>query len=331
MALTAPGPRGTPRRAVFDLLQGYVLCSVLASLDNAGVLVRLQDTGLRVEDVGGNRQLARDTLYYLADRGLVVPDGDLFQLTPFGEELLRDKGFILWVAGGFGLPFVRFGDLVAGTHHYGRDISRDGRLVAVSSADLGMDNLRPYVMSVLSEISVRKVADFGCGNARNLIGICRACDADGLGVDISPEAIAEANQEVDREGLGDRITLTLADASDPAAIPGLETVDLIVGFFFMHEVLGKGLDAFIEFLRGLAARLPSGAYVLAAEVEPPFRDRAAQEVFTPEFTLIHAMMGQGLLTEEGWSDAFRKGGFEIRRTVRPHIPGGLLLLAQKAG
>ncbi|MFD1048908.1 hypothetical protein ACFQ1S_26925, partial [Kibdelosporangium lantanae] len=130
MALTAPGPRGVPRRAAFDLLQGYVLCSVLASLDDAGVLVRLQETGLRVEDVGGNSQLARDTLYYLADRGLVRPDGDVYRLTPYGEELLLDKGFILWIAGGFGVPFLRFGDLVAGTHHYGRDISRDGRLVA---------------------------------------------------------------------------------------------------------------------------------------------------------------------------------------------------------
>jgi hypothetical protein len=36
-----------------------------------------------------------------------------------------------------------------------------------------------------------------------------------------------------------------------------------------------------------------------------------------------------LLSEEGWCEAFRAGGFEVKRTVHPNIPGGLLLLAQR--
>jgi hypothetical protein len=321
--------RGVPRRPAFDLLQGYILCSVLASLDDAGVLRTLVDKGLRVEDVGGNWQLARDTVYYLVDRGVLAPDGDTYRLTHFGAEVVRDHGYIMWIAGGFGEPFLRFGELVAGTHAYGRDISRDGRLVAVSSADLGREDLKPYVAALLKEIRFTRAADFGCGNARNLMEICQANDADGLGVDISPAAVAQARQEIDRGNRGDRITVVEADASDVSTIAGLETVDLVVGFFFMHEVLAKGLDAFIEYLRSLARRLPAGAHVLAAEVTPPDRDTACPEVFTPEFTLIHAMMGQGLLSREGWCDAFVKGGFTVRRTVRPNIPGGLLILAQK--
>ncbi len=321
--------KGVPRRPAFDLLQGYILCSVLASLDDAGVLDTLEERGLRVEDVGGNAQLSRDTLYYLVDRGIVAPDSGLYRLTPYGTELLADRGYVYWIAGGFGEPFWRFGQLVAGTHKYGHDIVRDGRIVAVSSADLGRDDLRPYVHSVLSRIEYKKAADFGCGNARNLIGICGIKNAEGLGVDISPEAIGEARQEVEKAGLGQSITVVEADASDAAAIPELESVDLIVGFFFMHEVLEKGLEAFVAYLQGLHRRLPVGAHILAAEVTPPERDRAGAETFTPEFTLIHALMGQGLLSEEGWRDAFVRGGFEIKETIRPNIPGGLLLLAQK--
>ncbi|MFF4412596.1 SAM-dependent methyltransferase [Streptosporangium sp. NPDC001559] len=321
--------RGIPRRHSFELLEGYIMCSVLASLDDLGVLDILEEKGLRVEDVGGNLQLARDTVFYLVDRGVLAPDGDVYRLTGYGRELLRDRGYIFWIAGGFGEPFWRFGELVSGKSKYGKDISRDGRIVAVSSADLGLEDLKPYVHSLLSEIEFTRVADFGCGNARNLIGICGLKDADGLGVDISADAIAEARREVAKDGLTERITVVEADASNAAAIPGLESVDLVVGFFFMHEVLEQGLDYFISYLRGLAERLPAGAHVLAAEVLPPQRDRACPETFTPEFTLIHALMGQGLLSEEGWSDAFRQGGFEIRKTVRPNIPGGLLLLAQK--
>jgi SAM-dependent methyltransferase len=321
--------RGMPRRPAFDLLEGYIMCSVLAALDDAGTLAKLADRGVTIQEVGGNAQLARDTVLYLADRGVIAPDGDRYQLTHYGRELVRDKGYILWIAGGFGEPFRRFGELVAGTHHYGTDISRDGRIVAVSSADLGMEDLRPYVHSILSEIEYKRAADLGCGNARNLIGICAIKNAEGIGVDISPAAVAEARRELEKDGLTDRIEVYEADASDAAALPRLEEVDLVVGFFFMHEVLGKGLNAFIEFLRGMAARLPIGAHVLAAEVLPPERDRACPETFTPEFTLIHALMGQGLLSEEGWCEAFRAGGFEVKRTVHPNIPGGLLLLAQR--
>ncbi|MBC3840154.1 methyltransferase domain-containing protein [Streptacidiphilus sp. 4-A2] len=321
--------RGMPRRPAFDLLEGYIMCSVLASLDDAGTLELLAERGITIDEVGGNHQLARDTVLYLADRGVVAPDGDRYQLTHYGKELLRDKGYIYWIAGGFGEPFWRFKELVAGTHHYGHDIVRDGRIVAISSADLGLEDIKPYVHSLLSEIDYTRAADLGCGNARNLIGICGIKGAEGVGVDISPEAVAEARQEVAKAGLEGKIQIYEADASDASALPRLEEVDLLVGFFFMHEVLGQGLDAFIEFLRGVAARLPIGAHVLAAEVLPPERDRAYPEAFTPEFTLIHALMGQGLLSEEGWCDAFRKGGFEIKKTIRPNIPGGLLLLAQR--
>ncbi|MDQ2837747.1 MAG: methyltransferase domain-containing protein [Actinomycetota bacterium] len=320
--------RGIPRRHAFELLQGYILCSVLASLDDAGVLDKLENDGLQVADVGGNAQLSRDTLYYLVDRGVVYPDGDTYRLTGYGKELFHDRGYIFWIAGGFGLPFLRFGDLVAGTHHYGTDISRDGRVVAVSSANLGYDDLKPYIHELLKEIDYTKVADLGCGNARNLIGIAQAKGAAGIGVDIDAEAIAEANKEIDNEGLTGKIKAVLADASDPAAIPELESVDLLVGFFFMHEVLGQGLDAFIAFLRGLSARMPKGAHILATEVQPPSRDRACPETFTPEFTLIHALMGQGLLDEDGWRDAFDRGGFDIVKTEHPNIPGGLILVAR---
>jgi len=327
----AIGTRGTPRRDAYEYIQGYVLCSVIAGLDEMGVLDQLRENGLSPDQLGGNRFLAASTLRYLSDRGIVHPDGDVYRVTQYGAELLGDSGYIFWVAGGFGFPFHRFASLASGKSAYGKDVSRDGRLVAIASAELGREDLKPYVEELLTGIEFKRAADFGCGNARNLIGICRAAGAEGLGVDISPEAIAEARLEVGREGLEDRIQVVEADASDASGIPGLESVDLIVGFFFMHEVLEKGRDEFVRYLCSLADRLPDGAHVLAAEVTPPVRDRAAQEVFTPEFTLIHAMMGQGLLSEEGWCQAFREGGFAIERTVHPHIPGGLLLLARKNG
>jgi cyclopropane fatty-acyl-phospholipid synthase-like methyltransferase len=317
------------QRPAFKLLHGYILCSVLAAMEDARMLEKLQENGIRADQIGGNGMLAERTLLYLSQRGIVELVADRYQLTPFGAAVIRDRGHISWIAGGFGEPFRRFGELLRGTAKYGSDIVRDGRIVAVSSHTLGKEDLQPYVMSLLQEIPFDRVADLGCGSARFLINLCRERGTGGVGVDIDQDACKEAETELAAADLADKVTIIEADASDASAIPELASVQLVVSFFFLHEVLGKGYDALINFLRDLSAMLPAGAHVLAAELAPQADDRANEQVYAPEFSLIHALMGQDLLGEEGWSEAFAKGGFVVRRIIEPNIPRGLLILAQK--
>ena len=86
----------------------------------------------------------------------------------------------------------------------------------------------------------------------------------------------------------------------------------------------------MAFLRRLAARLPDGSYLLAAEVQPPRSDEPVGERFTPEFTFVHAMMRQSLLLAEQWREALLDGGFPVEQIVELDQPGGVMILARKA-
>lgn len=325
-----PQHPGSPAREAFDLVQGHVLCSVLASLDQTGVLPRLAEKGLRVAEAGENQFLAEGTFTYLSQRGVVRADGETYRLTELGERLYRDRGYLVWLSGGYGGPLGRFGDLLTGRGTYREDVLRDGTWVAVGSAQLGKQDVQPKVIELMRGVEFTRVADLGCGNAHFLITLHQAVGCAGLGVDVSPAACETARAEVARAGLSDRISVVEADAGELGGVPGLDGVQLVVTFFFLHEILMNGYDVLVSYLRELAAALPAGAHVLTAEVTPPPHGaEATDDLFGPEFALVHAIMGQRLLDEPGWRRAFTEAGFEVRETARPTMPDGLVILARK--
>jgi cyclopropane fatty-acyl-phospholipid synthase-like methyltransferase len=187
----------------------------------------------------------------------------------------------------------------------------------------------PYAMELLETISFERALDLGCGDARVLTRVCTAFGSEGVGVDISPEACEEARATVRRAGLEERIHVIEADVRAVDAIPLLAETQLVITFYLLHEISSISRAALVEFLERLGAQLPAGAYLLAAEAEPPRSAEAAGERFTPEFTLIHAMMRQALLPVEEWRDALAEGGFRVEQVAGLGMPGGMLILARK--
>lgn len=317
-------------RPVFDYMQGYVICSVFAALESAGVLADLATVGLRPADAGSNKFLTTATFEYLAQRGIVRTDGDdLYRLTDLGRVIHTDRGYLVWLAGGYGAALTAFGDLLTGTQTFGKEVDRNVRWVAVGTAIVGRNDLWPYVLDVVRKFEFHRIADLGCGNGQNLISLCQAVGATGIGVDISPAACAEAGREVSRAGLGDSIKIIEADAGNLKAVPGIDEVDLVIAFFFLHEVLEHGYDALVAYLRQIQQSLPKGAHMLTAEIGPPHGDADNPELVTPEYALTQALMEQHLLDEDGWQRAFTDAGFEVRQTIRPDLPGARIFLAEK--
>jgi uncharacterized protein (TIGR03000 family) len=84
----------------------------------------------------------------------------------------------------------------------------------------------------------------GCGDARVTIAAVKAGAKRGVGIDISPERIAEANANVAAEGLQDRIDIRLADALDIKDLSDATVVFLYMGDEFdalMRPILWKQL------------------------------------------------------------------------------------------
>lgn len=78
-----------------------------------------------------------------------------------------------------------------------------------------------------------KVLDFGCGNGENGIHAVR-CGADSIGIDISPEGVANANLNARQAGVADHCRFEVMDGEN-MAFPD-NTFDLGVEYGALHHV-----------------------------------------------------------------------------------------------
>jgi SAM-dependent methyltransferase len=314
------------QRPVFELFEGFALASVLASLDETGLLAALEAGPIfgapaRVPDPDG---LMPAALRYLAQRELVERQSGGYALTPRGEAIVKDKGYLVWLQGGYGHVLAGLGDFITGARSYGADVERAGRWVAEGSALIGRDDVAPYAVDVLSGIDFRHVVDLGCGNARFLIGAAQRFGVTGVGVDLSPEACEDAERRVADADLVGKVVVRCGDAGDLDAIPELRDADLVVAHFLLHEIFEHGRAALVAYLTKLGQLMPRGAHMLVAEVQPA--SGAPDERWRPEFTLLHAIMRQELLDAEGWHEAFTAAGWSRHEVRELGLPGAVLLL-----
>lgn len=313
-----------PQRPVFELFEGFALASVLASLERAGLLESLERDGVAVDAGADLHDLRQAALRYLVQRGIATESDGVFVLTETGREVCRDKGYLVWLQGGYGHVLGALGDFAAGTSTYGSDVVRDGRWVADGSALIGRDDVAPHAMSVLETIDFSHVVDLGCGNARFLIAAARKFGVTGVGVDLAPEACEDAEVAIRSADLINQVRVRCGDAGDLDAIPELADADLAVAFFLLHEIFEHGRGALMAYLRKLGSLMPTGAHMLVAEVQPA--SGAADERWRPEFTLLHHVMRQELLDAAGWHDAFTEAGWARREVRELGLPGAILLL-----
>jgi SAM-dependent methyltransferase len=313
-----------PQRPVFELFEGFALTSVLSSLEQAGLLARLEEGMIPAKGNDGQDGLQRATLAYLAQRGIVEQRDGAFALTPRGRDICRDKGYLVWLQGGYGHVLGALGAFTTGAQRYGADATREGRWVADGSALIGREDVAPHASAVLEQIAFQHVVDLGCGNARFLIGAAQRFGVSGVGVDLSSEACEDAERMIAAAGLTGTVRVRCGDAGDLDAIPELAEADLVVAHFLLHEIFEQGREALVAYLRKLGTLMPAGAHMLVAEVPPA--TGAPDERWLPEFNLLHAIMRQQLLTADGWHEAFTAAGWS-RRVVRElGLPGAILLL-----
>jgi SAM-dependent methyltransferase len=314
------------QRPVFELFEGFALASVLASLDEAGLLAALEAGPIAgaPEGVADADGLMPAALRYLAQRELVESRDDGFALTPRGEAVVKDKGYLVWLQGGYGHVLAGLGDFITGARTYGDDVERAGRWVAEGSALIGRDDVAPYAAEVLGGIDFQRVVDLGCGNARFLIGAAQRFSVSGVGVDLSPEACEDAARMIADAGLTGQVVVRCGDAGDLDAIPELAQADLVVAHFLLHEIFEHGREALVGYLTKLGGIMPAGAHMLVAEVQPA--SGVPEERWRPEFTLLHAIMRQELLDADGWHEAFSAAGWSRHEVRELGLPGAVLLL-----
>jgi SAM-dependent methyltransferase len=317
--MPGPGSNWQGKRPAFELFQGFALSSVIAGLEMSGDLSVLADGGIDIGCLPGRNSeetaLLAASLRYLAQRGVTTEQGGLFTLTDYGAAIYRDRGFLLWLVGGYGEPLRRLDAFLRLGKRYGKDFIRDGRWVADGTAMMTAESLVPGAIELLGRISFDSILDLGCGNAQFLTDVCGKFGVRGIGVDVSPGAYAEAEKIVADAGLRDQVQLVLSDVRALDQVPGLDRVQLVVTFYLLHEFFAISREAVVGYLADLSGRLPARANLVIAEIEPAI-DRDVGQPFVPEYAYAHALMNQRLLSADDWTEVLFEGGFAVRGVFR---------------
>jgi len=315
----------TAQDELFVQIRGYYVTRALLTLWRIGALDRALDDGhLDVGEFASERghdvELLSALLNYLTTRGYFVAEqGGRFGLSQRGEASRAYFGYLPMLVGSYQPMFDGLEDVLTGALSYGDGVVRDGRERALGVRALEQ-NLLDSLLEVLDTLHFTKVVDLGSGSATLLCRICEpVAERRGIGIDIDATACREAESYVRKLGLDDRVSIVLGDMADAADLPvlGAGDVDLVVAMFVMHELLKqRGRAGVVACLSGIASALSDGGRLAMVEVSKPARYEATEQVFIPEYELVHDFSNQQLASKDEWHAMVAEAGLVVE-TVAP--------------
>lgn len=307
-----------------DVIQGFYLVPILAAFGDAGFL----DRWLAGDAVMPEGAVAAACARYLCAKGLLELGSNGFAATEAGRVVFQTypTAMLHFAYESFiaALPMLLENAEVSTRS---RELRRDMRLCAKAS---GLIEAKTGTLArVAASVDLERygvVADLGCGDASFLIEICRAQDSVRcVGIDRSEEALDAARVRVKEAGVYDRVELVHLDLIKTEAVLAAlvkHDVRLVCASFVLHELAGVDDEPLRMLLRGARERIPRAMfaitelYRLSSEELSTYGDRH----FT-EFTLLHDLSGQRLLSRQDWQGlAFDAGYHTVDRITHYERP-----------
>jgi S-adenosylmethionine-diacylgycerolhomoserine-N-methlytransferase len=158
--------------------------------------------------------------------------------------------------------------------------------------------------------------EIGCGTARNLLrAVRRFPHAKFYGLDVSEEMLKTARTSIDRNGLGDRISIAQADATtfSPDTLFGLDNVDRIFISYALSMI--PPWQAVID--RAVSQLAPSGELHIVdfgTMTSMPAPARAAMRAWLKRFSVTPRLDLENVVRDfarrHGRSSTFHQGRFD---------------------
>jgi ubiquinone/menaquinone biosynthesis C-methylase UbiE len=305
------------------ILAGYFTTRSLQALFNVGFFDEMQERGrVRVAAYAAEHDLDEGILQALCESlyalRILRKEGDAYLLDRKGKILVEAaRGWFLGIYG-YEETWHNLEALLTREKVYGRDFYRRSAHVARGSGEMEGWTYYPVAIDMIATGGYRHVMQLGCGAATFLRDLCvRLPGTTGYGIDIDPEALAVARDEVTKAGVEERIHLFLHDMTglEPLA-PRLQQVDVATLFFTLHELLHEGEQAVIEFLRGFQRLFP-GVPLIIFDFDPVGQEAQRRRPgMSIHYLLQHKLSHQRPAGRDEWIAMFHEAGVQSVE-VRP--------------
>ena len=303
---------------------------LLSSFHDTGVFELLKDlkpksTKEISKKLSLNKLILESGLNFLvnADNSIIKDKNGKYQMTELGKKRIfsdQAMAMALGAVGAYHVLLTNFTSTMKNELIYGKDFIRDGRLVAKSSVLTGKANYS-WIAQKIWDLKVDTVVDLGCGSGDIIIDFCkRQKSFRGIGLDIDPQAIQVAKENVKKNQLDDRIELVTGDMLDPSTYSHkIESKGEKVAFnaiMALHEFLIHGEIAVVNVLKKMKKEFP-GSYFILGEF-----NRCTDEEFSkiPIYErmhmlfyqeIIHGLTDQDLASLDTWKKMFNEADVKL--------------------
>ena len=312
-----------------SIRNGYIRSYVIFALHETGVFnLMKKQKELSVEEISSkcnlNPKLLGGVMNFLYHSDQILSkQNNKFSLTEKGNDWLFTDPVLAMSYGAVGAYSCILTELVPSLRNekkYGVDFIRKGDLIAKGSYHTGKGNY-PWVLDKMKEMGIKKVADLGCGSADVIINLCKSDkNLKGVGIDISKEALEEAEKRIQANGLTERIKLSEGDLYKPETFSNsVKDVDAFNAIMVMHEFLRDGKESVIKMFKSMKKEF-EGKYFFLGEFDC-VEDEEYQRMNYPDRIhylfyqhMIHPLTNQGLARKEDWLDIFQQAGINVLET-----------------
>ncbi|NBI29135.1 SAM-dependent methyltransferase [Chengkuizengella marina] len=256
-------------------------------------------------------------------------DGTM-NVTEMGEELRQMLGYFTWSVGGYGEMFRELGNLTKSARPWGH--LRNEGMVALGADMNNRSFMEKLLFDVLDHLHVNSIADFGCGNGGRLITWAeRYSHINGVGVDISADAIGMAEEQVKMHGLENRLKMVCANVLDTFRTDKfhsiLEEVELVSSFMMLHDLYNIS-DLRETLFDRLREAFPNVKYFLIADTvqKPSLEELEQLPIFNVGYELLHNYMGVYIPKKEEYDELFARAGLAVEKCIEFGTPYTYLYL-----
>jgi SAM-dependent methyltransferase len=302
------------------LISPYITTRVIQTLFHVGFLDALQTQGcVDPLNFASDHNLDGPILAAMCDalfaRGYLWKNGARYAVDTKGRFLLETDLIRGWfeLAYGYGNVLHQMEALLRRDVSYGPDVVRDGRFVAIGSGLACIGFYFPLVADAIRQAGYRRVLDVGCGDGTFLRFLCeRLPVAQGVGVDLSPDAVAAGNEQLKACGLEARIRLHTGNALELGKLKEqLQGVDAATTFFVLHELCDRRENQLaVEFLCEFRRALRGVPFHIVETIRPAPEELRRRPGMAIEYFLLHDLSLQKPIGREEWRKVFERAGFE---------------------